>query len=53
MLDLAGIDQEETRLENLRLIAFWLFAGFVPLACLGNLMLWRFVSHRVATGTAK
>jgi predicted MFS family arabinose efflux permease len=53
MSDLAGIDQEETRLENLRLIAFWLFAGFVPLACLGNLMLWRFVSNRVATGTAK
>ena len=42
--DLAGIDQQETRLENLRQIAFWLFAGFVPLACLGNLMVWRFVS---------
>ncbi len=31
-----------------RLIAFWLFAGFVPLALVGNLMLWRFVSPRLA-----
>jgi predicted MFS family arabinose efflux permease len=30
-----------------RLIAFWLFAGFVPLALVGNLMLWRFVSPRL------
>jgi MFS family permease len=33
-------------LERLRDVAFWLFAGFVPLAILGNLMAWRFVSPR-------
>ena len=42
-----------TRLEDLRQIAFWLFAGFVPLACLGNLMVWRFVSIRIADRSAK
>ena len=35
-----------------RLIAFWLFAGFVPLALVGNLMLWRFVSPRQAARQA-
>jgi predicted MFS family arabinose efflux permease len=33
-------------LDTLRDVAFWLFAGFVPLAMLGNLMAWRFVSPR-------
>ena len=45
--DLAG-----TRLQDLREVAFWLFAGFVPLAILGNVMVWRFVSDRVATNAA-
>jgi len=35
--------------SEFRLIAFWLFAGFVPFALVGNLMLWRFVSPRLAT----
>ena len=30
--------------EALRLAAFWLFAGFVPLALIGNVMAWRFVA---------
>ena len=30
--------------EEFRLVAFWLFAGFVPPALLGNLMMWRFVA---------
>jgi MFS family permease len=42
-------DLSETRLQDLREVAFWLFAGFVPLAILGNVMVWRFVSERVAT----
>lgn len=33
-------------LERMRYVAFWLFAGFVPLAIVGNLMAWRFVSPR-------
>ena len=45
-------DLAETRLQDLREIAFWLFAGFVPLACLGNLMVWRFVSDRTASSAA-
>jgi hypothetical protein len=32
--------------EEIRRISFWLFAGFVPLALLGNLMMWRFVAIR-------
>ncbi len=45
-------DLSETRLQDLREIAFWLFAGFVPLACLGNWMVWRFVSDRTASSAA-
>ncbi len=30
--------------DELKLIAFWLFSGFVPVAFLGNIMAWRFVS---------
>ena len=33
-------------LDEIRQVAFWMFAGFVPLALLGNLMMWRFVSPR-------
>ncbi len=32
--------------SEMRLVAFWMFAGFVPVALLGNLMMWRFVSER-------
>jgi len=28
------------------LIAFWLFAGFVPVALIGNVMAWRFVEQK-------
>jgi predicted MFS family arabinose efflux permease len=37
-------------LAEFREVAFWMFAGFVPLAIIGNLMLWRFVSRRAASG---
>jgi len=30
-------------------VAFWMFAGFVPIAATGALMLWRFVSPRAVT----
>ena len=46
-------DSAEARLDDLRQAAFWLFAGFVPLACLGNLMVWRFVSDPAATRCAE
>jgi predicted MFS family arabinose efflux permease len=36
-------------LPEFRQVAFWMFAGFVPLACLGNLMVWRFVSRPATT----
>jgi hypothetical protein len=29
---------------GLRLVAFWLFAGFVPIALIGNITAWRFVA---------
>ena len=48
--NLFGIGEASIAGENdyagLREVAFWLFAGFLPLACVGNLMLWRFVSPR-------
>ena len=31
--------------EGLRSIAFWLFAGFVPIALIGNIAAWRFVGR--------
>ena len=31
-----------TRIEDFRTAAFWLFAGFVPPALLGNVIAWRF-----------
>ena len=36
-----GFDQM-TRPEDLRTVAFWVFAGFVPPALLGTLIAWRF-----------
>ena len=33
-------------LPEIREIAFWLFAGFVPIAFLGNVMAWRFVDQK-------
>jgi MFS family permease len=32
--------------EGLRLVAFWLFAGFVPIALIGNITAWRFVGGK-------
>jgi predicted MFS family arabinose efflux permease len=31
--------------DGLRFVTFWLFAGFVPIALVGNLTAWRFVGH--------
>jgi MFS family permease len=41
-----GID-EAPDASVFRLVAFWLFAAFLPLALAGNFMLWRFVSPRL------
>jgi hypothetical protein len=30
--------------EGLRSVAFWLFAGFIPIALIGNVTAWRFVA---------
>ena len=38
-----GIEQDADT-DLIKAIAFWLFAGFVPVAAIGNLMAWRFVS---------
>ena len=35
---------EEMSADGLRLVAFWLFAGFVPIALIGNITAWRFVA---------
>ena len=45
-----GINETQA-LPVIREVAFWLFAGFVPLALLGNIMVWRFVSAR--TGSSR
>jgi predicted MFS family arabinose efflux permease len=42
-----GINETQA-LPVVREVAFWLFAGFIPLALLGNFMVWRFVSARAA-----
>ncbi len=34
---------EDMSAEGMRRVSFWLFAGFVPIAVLGNLIAWRFV----------
>ena len=31
--------------DGLRTISFWLFAGFVPIALIGNVTAWRFVGR--------
>ena len=38
-----GINQDPDPIQ-LKNIAFWMFAGFVPLALVGNFMAWRFVA---------
>jgi MFS family permease len=38
-----GINQDPDTAQ-MKSIAFWMFAGFVPLAILGNVMAWRFVA---------
>jgi hypothetical protein len=30
--------------DELRSVAFWLFAGFIPVALIGNVTAWRFVA---------
>ena len=35
---------EDISVDGIRQVAFWLFAGFVPIALLGNVFAWRFVS---------
>jgi predicted MFS family arabinose efflux permease len=40
-----GLSEEPT-LTEIKSIAFWLFAGFVPIALVGNIMAWRFVGQR-------
>ena len=42
--------EQMMRAEQYRTAAFWLFAGFVPPALLGNLIAWRF-SRRIGPGT--
>jgi len=34
--------------EGLRTVAFWLFAGFIPVALIGNITAWRFVGDKLA-----
>lgn len=41
-----GLSEEPT-ISEIKSIAFWLFAGFVPIALAGNIMAWRFVGQRV------
>lgn len=45
-----GIDQDPGP-QTIRDIAFWLFAGFVPIVAIGNLLAWRFVGA-VVVGSA-
>jgi MFS family permease len=41
-----GLNEDPTT-QELQLIAFWLFAGFVPVALIGNIMAWRFVGLKI------
>ena len=43
--------EQMTRIEDIRIVAFWLFAAFVPAALLGNLVAWRF-GRRIGVGTS-
>ena len=38
---------EDMSADGLRLVAFWLFAGFVPIALIGNITAWRFVAKSI------
>jgi predicted MFS family arabinose efflux permease len=40
-----GLNDDPTAAE-IKMIAFWLFAGFVPIALIGNIMVWRFVGRK-------
>ena len=40
-----GLNEDPT-LQEINRVAFWLFAGFVPVAIIGNIMAWRFVSQK-------
>jgi predicted MFS family arabinose efflux permease len=40
-----GLSEEPT-VSELQSIAFWLFAGFLPVALIGNIMAWRFVGQK-------
>ena len=42
--------EQMTRTGQYQTVAFWLFAGFVPPALLGNLIAWRF-SNRIGAST--
>ena len=42
--------EQMTRTEEYQTVAFWLFAGFVPPALLGNLVAWRF-GRRIGADT--
>jgi MFS family permease len=42
-----GIDQQASA-GQIKDIAFWLFAGFLPIAAIGNVFAWRFVSPDTA-----
>ena len=42
--------EQMTRTEEYQTAAFWLFAGFVPPALLGNLVAWRF-GRRIGADT--
>ncbi|UCH39929.1 MAG: MFS transporter, partial [Gammaproteobacteria bacterium] len=44
-----GIEHDPAA-ETLKLVAFWMFAGFVPLALAGNIMAWRFVGRQSVAG---
>jgi len=42
-----SFDVSETMSDaGLRMVAFWLFAGFVPVALVGNITAWRFVGDK-------
>ena len=43
--------EQMTRIDEFRTAAFWLFAGFVPAALIGNLIAWRF-GNRIDAGPA-
>lgn len=39
-----GLSEDMTD-DGIRLVAFWIFAGFVPMALAGNIFAWRFVGR--------